>query len=64
MKIEGDEDMNSSVSFNMYALLQAAGADGHASIAAKGLSGEGYEGHYFWDTEMFMLPFFALTNPA
>lgn len=63
MKIEGDEDMDSSVSFNMYALLQAAGADGHASIAAKGLSGEGYEGHYFWDTEMFMLPFFALTNP-
>ena len=32
-------------------------------IAAKGLSGEGYEGHYFWDTEIYILPFFLFTNP-
>ena len=31
-------------------------------MAAKGLSGEGYEGHYFWDTEMYALPFFILTD--
>jgi alpha,alpha-trehalose phosphorylase len=35
-----------------------------SNIPAKGLSGEGYEGHYFWDTEIFMVPFFTLTNPA
>ena len=63
MEIAGDEELDSSVRFNMYELLQSAGTDGHSSIAAKGLSGEGYEGHYFWDTEMFMLPYFALTNP-
>ena len=63
MEISGDDDLNASVEFNMYQLLQSAGIDGHSSIAAKGLSGEGYEGHYFWDTEMFMLPYFALTNP-
>jgi len=63
MEIVGDDDLNASVCFNMYSLLQAAGSDGYSSIAAKGLSGEGYEGHYFWDTEMFMLPYFVLTNP-
>ncbi len=63
MEIEGDDDLNAAVCFNMYQLLQSAGQDGYSSIAAKGLSGEGYEGHYFWDTEIFMLPYFALTNP-
>lgn len=63
LEIKGDADLNSSVCFNMYQLLQSAGTDGCSSIAAKGLSGEGYEGHYFWDTEMFMLPYFVLTNP-
>lgn len=63
MEIEGDDDLNASVAFNMYQLLQSAGTDGQSSVAAKGLSGEGYEGHYFWDTEMFMVPYFTLTNP-
>ncbi|MDE6184728.1 MAG: family 65 glycosyl hydrolase, partial [Lachnospiraceae bacterium] len=63
LEIMGDEELNASVCFNMYQLLQSAGYDGYSSIAAKGLSGEGYEGHYFWDTEMFMVPYFALTNP-
>ena len=63
LSIDGDDDLNASVNFNMYQLLQSAGTDGYSGIAAKGLSGEGYEGHYFWDTEMFMLPFFVLTDP-
>ena len=63
LEIDGDDDLNASVSFNMYQLLQSAGTDGYSSIAAKGLSGEGYEGHYFWDTEMYMLPYFVLTDP-
>ena len=64
MEIDGDDDMNSAVAFNMYELLQSAAKDAYASIAAKGMSGEGYEGHYFWDTETFIIPFFTLTNPA
>lgn len=44
----------------MYQLLQSAGKDGFSNITAKGLSGEGYEGHYFWDTEMYMQPFLCL----
>ncbi len=64
MEIDGDDDMNSAVAFNMYELLQSSAKDEYASIAAKGMSGEGYEGHYFWDTETFIMPFFTLTNPA
>ncbi len=63
MEIDGDEALNKAVNFNMYELLQSSAKDSHGNIAAKGLSGEGYEGHYFWDTEMFMLPFFVLTDP-
>ena len=63
MVIVGDDAMNQAVSFNMYELLQSAARDSHCNIAAKGMSGEGYEGHYFWDTEMFIMPFFTLTNP-
>ena len=63
MVIEGEEALNNSVNFNMYQLLQSVGKDQYSNIAAKGMSGEGYEGHYFWDTEMFILPYFTLTNP-
>lgn len=62
MEIVGDGDLNESLCFNMYQLLQSAGYDGYSSIAAKGLSGEGYEGHYFWDTEMYVLPVFIYTE--
>ena len=63
IEISGDEELNLSLHFSQYGLLQSAGLDGVSNIGAKGLSGEGYEGHYFWDTEMYMLPFFSLTQP-
>lgn len=37
--------------------------DERSSIAAKGLTGEGYKGHIFWDTEVFLLPFHLFTEP-
>ena len=63
MEIDGDEAMSKAVTFNMYELLQSCTKDRFCSIAAKGMSGEGYEGHYFWDTETFILPYFIMTNP-
>jgi alpha,alpha-trehalose phosphorylase len=63
LEIEGDEKLDTAVKYNMYQLLQSAGKDARCNIAAKGLSGEGYEGHYFWDTEMYIEPFFTLTAP-
>jgi len=62
--VEGDPDLSRAVTYNLYQLLQSVGKDPHANIAAKGLSGEGYEGHYFWDTEIYLLPFFTLNFPA
>ncbi|NLX83874.1 MAG: glycoside hydrolase family 65 protein [Clostridiales bacterium] len=60
--VTGDEALNASLTWSMYTLLASAGRDGIGNIASKGLSGEGYEGHYFWDTEIYMFPFFLLTN--
>ncbi len=62
MEIMGDDDLNLSMSFNMYQLFCSAPRTPGYSMAAKGLTGEGYEGHYFWDTEMYALPFFTLTD--
>lgn len=61
--IKGDPLLQQGIRFNLFHLLQSAGTDGRTSLAAKGLTGEGYEGHYFWDTEIFAMPFFVYTNP-
>ncbi len=63
VRIKGDLSLLQGMNFNMFQLLQSAGRGGRTNISAKGLSGEGYEGHYFWDTEMYMLPFFLYTEP-
>lgn len=63
VKIGGEEKLQQGIRFNLYQLLQSAGRDSVSNIAAKGLSGEGYEGHYFWDTEIYMFPVFLMTQP-
>jgi kojibiose phosphorylase len=62
--IEGDEEAQKVVRFNIFQLLSTAPRhDEHVNIGAKMLSGYGYRGHSFWDTEIFMLPFFIYTRP-
>lgn len=61
--IENDAQLQEGIRFNLFQLLQSAGRDEHSNISAKGLSGEGYEGHYFWDTEIYMFPVFLMTQP-
>ncbi len=63
VKIEGDNEMQQGLRFNLFHLVQSVGKDRWSNISAKGLSGEGYEGHYFWDTEIYIFPFFLFTNP-
>lgn len=63
IQIKGDASLQQGIRFNMFQLLQSAGKDGRTSLGAKGLSGEGYEGHYFWDTEMYGLPYFIYNCP-
>ncbi len=62
--IQGDDTLQQGLRFNSFHILQSVGRDGWRSIGAKGLSGEGYEGHVFWDTEMFVLPSLLYSNPA
>ena len=63
VRIEGAPDLQRAVRFNLFALLQAtARSEGHG-VAAKGVTGHGYEGHYFWDTEVYVAPFLMHTSP-
>lgn len=63
--IEGDPDAQRALRFAVYHLVSAANPDDeHVSIGARALTGAAYKGHVFWDTEIFMLPFFTLTYPA
>lgn len=63
IEIEGDLSLQQAIRFNLFHLLQSVGRDGKSNICAKGLTGEGYEGHYFWDTEMYVVPAFLYSNP-
>ncbi len=61
--IEGPVDIQQAVRFNLFQVRQAsARVEGHG-IAAKGLTGRGYEGQYFWDTEIYVLPCLTYTQP-
>jgi kojibiose phosphorylase len=63
--IEGDDEAQLALRFNLFQLLVAAPQrDDRVSIGAKTLSGYGYRGHVFWDTEIFMLPYLIYTYPA
>jgi trehalose/maltose hydrolase-like predicted phosphorylase len=62
--IEGDEDAQFALRYSIYQLLIIAPTVSEkVSIPARGLSGQVYKGAVFWDTEMFMLPFFLHTDP-
>ena len=63
IEIEGDDALLQGLRFNLFHLLQSTGRDGKRNIAAKGLTGEGYEGHTFWDTEAYVLPMFLCIDP-
>ncbi|MEY8443505.1 glycoside hydrolase family 65 protein [Lactococcus ileimucosae] len=63
IEINGDDVLQKGIRVNLFHLFNSAGRDGKTNFGAKGLTGEGYEGHYFWDTEMYLLPFFIHTQP-
>ena len=63
--IDGDDRAQLAIRFAIYHLLIAAPRhDDDVSIGAKTLSGLGYKGHVFWDTELFVLPVMTLTQPS
>src|SRR5947209_3338167 len=62
-EIEGDEELQQAVRFALFHVLQAGARAEQRAIAAKGLTGSGYDGHAFWDTETFVLPLLTYTVP-
>ncbi|MGI5391280.1 glycoside hydrolase family 65 protein [Streptomyces sp. CA-251251] len=63
VEVHGDEEIQQAVRFALFHVLQAGARAEQRAIAAKGLTGSGYDGHAFWDTEMFVLPVLTYTEP-
>ncbi len=63
VEIEGDPVIQQAVRFGLFHLLQASARAEVRAIAGKGLTGSGYDGHAFWDTEGFVLPVLTYTAP-
>ena len=62
--IDGCDAVQQATRWCLYQLAQAAARADQYGIAAKGVTGSGYEGHYFWDSEIYVVPFLTLTNPT
>jgi alpha,alpha-trehalose phosphorylase len=63
VRIAGHDELQQATRWCLFQLAQAsARADGQG-VSAKGVSGSGYSGHYFWDTEIYVLPFLMYTTP-
>ncbi|HJU09227.1 MAG TPA: glycosyl hydrolase family 65 protein, partial [Candidatus Binataceae bacterium] len=56
-------EIQQAIRFNLFHILQASARAEEAGVPAKGVTGQAYEGHYFWDTEIYVLPFLTYTCP-
>jgi len=63
VELRGDPPAQQALRWNLYQLAQATARTHEQGVAAKGVTGAGYEGHYFWDTETYIVPFLSYTNP-
>ncbi|HXO07062.1 MAG TPA: glycoside hydrolase family 65 protein [Solirubrobacteraceae bacterium] len=63
VELEGDAELQQALRFALFHTLQAGARGEQRAIAAKGLTGPGYDGHTFWDTESFVLPVLTYTAP-
>ena len=64
VRLEGDDDLQRALRFAVYHLSSAANpGDDRVSIGARGLTGDAYFGHVFWDTETYLLPFYTAIWP-
>jgi len=63
VRIAGHDDLQQATRWCLFQLAQAAARADAMGVPAKGLTGSGYSGHYFWDTEVYVLPFLAYTTP-
>jgi alpha,alpha-trehalose phosphorylase len=61
--VDGDDAAQQAIRWNLFHMAQASAQIGGRGIAAKAVTAAGYDGHYFWDTEVYMVPLLAYTNP-
>ncbi len=61
--IAGDDDLQLATRVALFHLMASVATSGDATVGARGLSGHGYRGHVFWDSDVFVLPFLAATHP-
>jgi alpha,alpha-trehalose phosphorylase len=64
VEVAGDPEIQQAVRFALFQVLQSGARAENRPIAAKGLTGPGYDGHTFWDTETFVLPVLNFTQPG
>ncbi|WP_324788229.1 glycoside hydrolase family 65 protein [Streptomyces sp. H51] len=64
VEVDGDEEIQQAARFALFHVLQAGARAERRAIPAKGLTGSGYDGHAFWDTETFVLPLLTYTAPG
>ncbi|WP_405792215.1 glycoside hydrolase family 65 protein [Streptomyces sp. NBC_01506] len=64
VEVDGDEGIQQAVRFALFHVLQAGARAEQRGIPAKGLTGSGYDGHAFWDTEAFVLPLLTYASPG
>jgi alpha,alpha-trehalose phosphorylase len=58
-----DEPLQQAIRFNLFSIAQASARADQQGVPAKGVTGSGYEGHYFWDSEIYVAPFLSYTQP-
>ena len=64
IEIEGDSELQNAARFALFHVMQSAARNEGRAVPAKGLTGPGYDGHTFWDTETFVLPVLTYTAPT
>jgi alpha,alpha-trehalose phosphorylase len=62
--LDGDDVLQQALRWNLFQMAQASARAEGSGIPAKGVTGSGYGGHYFWDTEIYVLPFLTYTRPV
>ncbi len=63
IRITGDDELQRNVRYSLFQLMGAVATTAEAALGARGLSGDGYNGHVFWDSDVFVVPFLAATCP-
>ncbi len=63
VEVDDDDATQQAIRFNILTLAQASARADQQGVPAKGVTGTGYEGHYFWDSEIYVVPFLTFTQP-